>query len=122
MKVFQFFFNRIYRLFLKINGKNENPHITSWIYITFLFYSVSVIVIEYIPKIKALFIGSDRIFYLILFLLIALLFYFLLLYDKRYLNIVNKFEIETTTSKIIGNILVVSFPVLIFFWLLSSIF
>jgi hypothetical protein len=93
----------------------ESPHITAWLFITFVCYFLIIPIIKHTLYLHHFFLKFDRGLYLFLFILIAGFLYFNLIFKARYLKIIEKFTEENKYWKIIGNVFIIVILIFIFY-------
>jgi hypothetical protein len=113
--IFNYLFFRVYKVFSFINGKEDAPHITAWLYITFICYFLCLPIIKVNQYLQSLFSKCDRSLYLILLIAICTIIYFAFIFRSKYLKIISLFTDEKKHWKIIGNLLIITLTCLVIY-------
>lgn len=115
MKVLDFLYYRLYRAFLKTSAKDVSEYVTClWLTLLFLFNAIVICKklgfmipnpAKYAyPKVYALFLCAPLI----------LILYFIFVYKKRYLYLIERYKDETKQQRIRGNLILIAYAVATF--------
>ena len=121
-KFLGYIYNRVYKIFLYINGEKENPQIPTLWYFTFMILFLLDIILKNCHYTQDIYINFEEIFLLIFFGVVASILYFLTIFKSKYKGIINKFRNENQFIKVFINLIIVSFTVLVLVLFFSPIF
>ncbi|MFW5879986.1 MAG: hypothetical protein ACOCUV_04100 [bacterium] len=108
-----YIYYRVYKVFEYINGKSDNPHITTLLYFTFMILFLLDIFLRNFQNTKSYFLKYEGILYLIIIGIISSSLYFLTIYKSKYKNIINKFRHENYYIKILSTAMIVTVTIII---------
>ena len=112
MKVFDFLYYRLYRAFLKTTAKDVAEYVAC-LWLAGLL-AINVIVITKKTGFKPLEIMPPKVWSVLFIVPMFILFYFLFLRGKRYLQIIDRYKDETKQQRMRGNLILIAYVVVTF--------
>jgi len=112
LKILDFLYYRLYRMFLKTSAKNVAEYVAC-IWLAALL-GLNLIVIIGSTGVNPLNYMYPKVFGLLILTPLFILFYFRYLRNSRYLKIVERYKNETKRQRIIGNLIMIAYIVATF--------